>query len=83
MPALVNSSVGSLPGTRLRRRHDGVAALVEKIEEGATDIRRAHIERFVGHRGLTSCLRLIRFAVGVGSRVDLRVPIQNSADMIR
>ena len=30
-------------------RDHGVAALAEKFEEGATDVRRAHVRRFLGH----------------------------------
>ena len=31
------------------RRDHGVAAFAEKFEEGATDVRRAHERRFLGH----------------------------------
>ena len=64
------------------RRHDGVAALAEKFEEGATDVRRAHVRRFLG-MGLGAWLKWIGFAAWIGVGLIVRDPLQSSADMIR
>ena len=64
-------------------RDHGVAAFAEKFEEGATDVRRAHERRFLGH-GLGGLgLSRIGFAAWIGVRLVVRDPLQNSADMIR
>ena len=57
MPALVNSSVGSSPGTTGRAGDDRVALRLEELQEGGTDLGGFHPAAFGGIRGVASPVR--------------------------
>ena len=58
MPALVNSSVGSLPGHERARGHDRVAVALEEIEERSAQFGAAHLlSRFASCLVMARCRR--------------------------
>src|SRR4051812_24221420 len=82
MPALVNSSVGSLPGTRLE---DGTMVW-PRSRKNSRKARRTSAALMkggcLGIWGLKGGLRRIDVAARIGTRVELGIAVEGSADMI-